>query len=133
MSKSIEPQVPAGIERVRAEFESWRAQKRRGERIPETLWGAAARAAKQHGVYPVSRALGLEHTALKRRVGERKAAGRGRASGGAGFVEVPRGPVEAKAGCVIELEKGNGARMRICVEEAAAVDWVRIKEAFLGA
>jgi hypothetical protein len=65
MSKSSEPHVPAGIERVRAEFEAWPGQRRRGERIPETLWGAATRAAKQRGVYPVSRALGLEHAALK--------------------------------------------------------------------
>jgi hypothetical protein len=36
-------------------------------------------------------------------------------------------------GCIIELEKGNGARMRICVREGASVDWSRMKEAFLGA
>jgi hypothetical protein len=35
--------------------------------------------------------------------------------------------------CVVELEKGNGTRMRICVREAVAVDWGKLKEAFLGA
>jgi hypothetical protein len=35
--------------------------------------------------------------------------------------------------CVVELEKGNGVRMRICVREAVAVDWGKLKEAFLGA
>jgi hypothetical protein len=34
---------------------------------------------------------------------------------------------------VIELEKGNGTRMRISVGDAATVDWGRMKEAFLGA
>jgi hypothetical protein len=75
----------------------------------------------------------LEHATLKRRVGERKDVAQGPGSQGGGFVEVPRGAVEAGVGCVIELEKGNGTRMRICVEEAATVDWSRIKEAFLGA
>jgi hypothetical protein len=36
-------------------------------------------------------------------------------------------------GCIVELEKGNGTRMRICVHDGAAVDWSRMKEAFLGA
>ena len=35
--------------------------------------------------------------------------------------------------CVVELEKGNGTRMRICVREPAGVDWGKLKEAFLGA
>jgi len=35
--------------------------------------------------------------------------------------------------CVVELEKGNGTRMRICVRDAAGVDWGKLKEAFLGA
>jgi hypothetical protein len=34
---------------------------------------------------------------------------------------------------VVELEKGNGARLRICVGTAATVDWGQVKEAFLGA
>jgi hypothetical protein len=34
---------------------------------------------------------------------------------------------------MVELEKGNGTRMRICVRDRATVDWCRLKEAFLGA
>jgi hypothetical protein len=49
------------------------------------------------------------------------------------FVEVkPSAPSEDLA-CVIELEKGGGTRMRICVKSEGSVDWCRIKEAFLGA
>jgi hypothetical protein len=33
----------------------------------------------------------------------------------------------------VELEKGNGTRMRIFVRDGATVDWCRMKEAFLGA
>ena len=35
--------------------------------------------------------------------------------------------------CIVELEKGNGVRMRVCVRETLAVDWGKLKEAFLGA
>jgi hypothetical protein len=48
------------------------------------------------------------------------------------FVELLGAGVGAGPGCVVELEKGNGTRMRICVGDAAAIDWARMKEAFLG-
>ena len=80
---------------------------------------------------PVSKALGLDYNGLKRRAGvcatRRPARFRPR------FVEVDARPMEAELGCVVELEKGNGARMRICVGRVTAVDWGKVKEAFLGA
>jgi len=69
---------------------------------------------------------------LKRRVAQANAnrdAGRGEAV----FVELEGGRVETGAACVVELEKGNGTRMRICVRAGATVDWCRMKEAFLEA
>jgi len=125
-----EKQLPAAIERVRTQFEEWRAHKgKRGDRIPERLWSAAAEASQRHGVYAVSRALRLEHSALRRRVAN---AG-GLRTEAAAFIELADLPAAGSVGCIIELEKGNGARMRICVHDGAAVDWSRMKEAFLGA
>jgi hypothetical protein len=49
------------------------------------------------------------------------------------FVEVNPQPMDAELGCVVELQKGNGACLRICVGTATAVDWGKVKEAFLGA
>jgi hypothetical protein len=49
------------------------------------------------------------------------------------FVELD-GPAAAEGlACLVELEKGNGTRMRICVRDPVAVDWSKLKEAFLGA
>jgi hypothetical protein len=48
------------------------------------------------------------------------------------FVEVDALKREATR-CVVELEKGNGAKLRVCVRDAATVDWCCVKEAFLGA
>ncbi len=124
-----EKQLPADIERVRDHFEQWRSQRRRGERIPSRLWEEAAEAASRHGVHAVSQTLRLNYSALKRRV---ESAGGGRTEAAA-FVELNDMLAAERAGCVVELEKGNGTRMRICVRDAAAVDWFRMKEAFLGA
>ena len=118
---------------LRAQFDAWRGRRRRGARIPEELWRAAAGAAHEHGVHAVSRALGLDYGQLKRRAGglvQRRPVTE-RASGL--FVEVERPAAEPALACVVELEKSNGTRMRICVREAATVDWGRMKEAFLGA
>jgi len=122
-----ERQLPVAIERVRSQFEEWRAHKKGRDRIPERLWAAASKAARRHGVHAVSRAVRIEHTALRRRV---------EGSGGGmddapQFIEMDN--AAGSIGCIVELEKGNGTRMRICVRDGAAVDWSRMKEAFLGA
>ena len=124
--------VPVGLEQVRAELEAWRGQRRKGDRIPEGVWRRAARAVGTHGLNAVSRALRLDYYQLKR------CAGRGEAqrAGSPVFVELSAGEgqrTEAGVACVVELEKGNGTRLRICVRDAATVDWGKVKEAFLGA
>ena len=122
-------ELPAELARVRHGLTEWREQRRGRERIPEALWGEAARAAREYGVNRVSQALGLEYCQLKRRAG----AGRADKEGLPVFVELKHAQTEAGLTCVVELEKGNGARMRICVREATVVDWGKLKEAFLGA
>jgi len=80
---------------------------------------------------PVSKALGLDYNGLKRRVGA--CATRRPSRPRPLFVEVNPQPMETELGCVVELQKGNGARLRISVGTATAVDWGKVKEAFLGA
>ncbi len=124
-----EKQLPEAIERVQSQFAQWRAHKRPRDRIPEGLWRAAVEAAQRHGVHAVSRAVRLEHAALSRRVADR-AGGEAEAFA---FMEWADMPSAAGGGCVIEMEKSNGTRLRICVHDGAAIDWARMKEAFLGA
>jgi len=129
-------ELPAELKKVRGELEEWRGQRRKGQRIPEELWGAAVRAVGRHGLNRVSRALGLDYYHLKKRSGQGKKK-RSRAERSEHvFVEVASAATEVaepNTECVVELEKGNGVRMRICVRDAATVDWGRMKEAFLGA
>jgi hypothetical protein len=123
----------AGLARVRAEFAAWRQGRQGAERIPDALWAEAVQAARVHGVNCVSRALGLDYNHLKRRAGS-DAMGRGRARHSAPtFVELETARSAETLACIVELEKGNGTRMRICVRDTVAVDWGKLKEAFLGA
>lgn len=130
-----ENEVTTGLESLRTNLEGWRGQRRKGGRIPDGLWRQAVEAVRRYGLNPVSRALRLDYYQLKRRAAEEEARRAGRAE----FVELRQtrpveepGP-EAGLACVVELEKGNGTRMRICVRDAVAVDWGKLKEAFLGA
>jgi len=49
------------------------------------------------------------------------------------FIELEAARSTGAASCVVELEKGNGAKLRVSVGDAATIDWCRLKEAFLGA
>jgi len=127
--------VPVVLERVRADLDAWRGRRRKGDRIPEEVWRRAAGAVRQYGLNTVSRALRLDYYQLKRR------AGGGPAARPPSPLFVELSDAGAAAGqrtdtglaCVVEMEKGNGTRMRVCVREAGAVDWGKLKEAFLGA
>ena len=133
MDAKKETELPGELKKVRRELDEWRGQRVKGQRIPEELWGAAVRAVGRHGLNRVSRALGLDYYHLKKRSGLSKET-RSRAEGEPVFVEVANAATEvSELACVVELEKGNGVRMRICVQDAATVDWGRMKEAFLGA
>jgi hypothetical protein len=125
--------LPAELEQVRGQLERWRGQKRNGQRIPEPLWSAAVRAVRHHGVNRVSRALGLDYYHLKRRAGLCKQNAEVTEGTEGLFVELEGPRAERGVSCVVELEKGNGAKLRVCVGDAATVDWCRVKEAFLGA
>jgi hypothetical protein len=121
------------LEQVRGALAEWRSTPGTGQRIPDALWRKAVRAAKRHGLNPVSKALGLDYNCLKKHAAESGRIGKRPVDPAPAFVEVkPASPPEDLA-CVIEMEKGGGTRMRICVKSAGFVDWCRIKEAFLGA
>ena len=119
--------VPAEVDGIREQLQEWRGKRRHGHRIPEELWAAAVAAARRHGLNRVSQTLKLDYYQLKRRCGQK-----GEAASEGVFVELESAKAEG-ARCLVELEKGNGAKLRVCVDDAAAVDWCRVKEAFLGA
>ena len=136
MGAKRETELPLDMKKVQEKLEEWRRQRRHGQRIPEEVWGAAIQAACRHGLNRVSRALGLDYYYLKKRFEQGRKKGLYADIREAVFVELENAaPEESESNpaCVVELEKGNGVRMRISVRDAATVDWSRMKEAFLGA
>jgi hypothetical protein len=117
--------------RLEASFEKWRQKRRGKERIPEALWLEAASVARGHGIYQVSRRLGLDYNALKRRTEESNL--RSPRQNSAEFVEIDMKDASMMNGCLIELARGGGERMTIRLPRAAPADiqawmttfWVR--------
>ncbi len=66
----IDPWRPAQVftlEQARDQFDAWRSRPHRAKRIPAELWDAAVRLCGEHSVCRVSRSLGLDHKAPRRR------------------------------------------------------------------
>ncbi len=108
---------------VLRQFKDWRRSRRRGTRIPEALWRAAAEAGREHGVSKTSQALRLDYYALKERVElapEKRSTAK--PSSEIKFLEIPLGAPSERPECILELEDGQGARLRVELQGSALAE-----------
>ncbi len=96
---------------LRRRFASWRQKRLKRSRIPEDLWKAAIKAARKHGVWRTAQRLGVDYYSLKARL-KRKPA-RARDNGAVEFVELPGKLSSAGPVSVVELQDGDGHRLRV--------------------
>lgn len=130
MKRTPTRSLPGAVSDLRQRLDSWRKGRTKLGPIPPPLWSEAAALARVQGVHPVARSLGLDYNALKRHVG----AGSITASAAppvapAAFVElalVPSSPLPAE--CTVELERRDGARMKIKL--ARSEDLLALAESF---
>lgn len=121
--------VPETLELVRRRFEEWRRAPRSSgrRRIPEPLWRSAVTVAMQHGTFRTARALGLNYQTLKDRV---EATAQRREGVGAAFVELVPPTFAGGPECIVELEDGEGAKMRIQLKGAEPPDLAVLARSF---
>ena len=100
------------LSEVRRQFERWRKRRRRGTRIPEDLWQAAAEVSREIGVSKTARALGLEYYALRERAELSEERGAGETLEERGFLEIPLSACSLPE-CVFEVEGTGGALLRV--------------------
>ena len=112
MGQKVSHPVAPVLEEAQRRFASWRSTGRKGRRIPEELWQVATLAAKELGVNPVSRAIGLDYTRLKRRVARSDGVSPQTKTSpttiGPTFVELAMDTVTRIAECVVEFEGARG-------------------------
>ena len=125
MSKAINPEAIAQLQRQLDEFRSTRP---RGRKLPESVWQAAVELAREHGVYSVAHPLRLDYMGLKKRLGG--VTHRRRKARKPAFVELI-GPNRAQLEeCVIDFESSGGNKMRIQWKTAAPPDWASLLRAW---
>jgi hypothetical protein len=122
-SKSALP-VPDPILQLQRQLDQFRSTQPHRTRLPETLWQAAVELAREHGLHPVARPLGLDYMGLKRRLAGVSVAGK-KATAPA-FVELIAAHPATMAECVIEFESSVGSKMRIQWKGSSTPDWASL-------
>lgn len=108
----VQPTTKLTLEEVHKRFETWRKGKQPRSRIPETLWSAAVEDCSVHSVNRVCRALGLNHTELKRRVAESEGSADRRGCVD-GFVELSAGFGAPPVLYGVEMESATGGKLKM--------------------
>src|ERR1700676_3131215 len=102
-------QLPKDLLRARSRFQACRRWRPAGGRIPQPLWALAVRLVSRQSVRRTAAVLGLDYYRLKKQA--EVAADQPRSSSPA-FVELPS-PVVVGKQCLVELDNGTGASLRV--------------------
>ena len=109
-----QPSTKLTLEEACNRFETWRKGKKRGSRIPKSLWAAAVTVCADHTVCQVSKALRLDYSELKRRVAATTRMGADhQVVSGAEFVEVCLGAEDPAGLCSVEMENAAGGKLKM--------------------
>jgi hypothetical protein len=110
------------LDELRVAFARWRRAKRHvREAVPEELLVRARRAAEQHGVKAVVRAIQVERSRLFRDHG-RDGAAPAPPPGRPAFSRLALSPPVVGAQPIAELETATGLKLRVFVESRAMVE-----------
>ena len=126
--------LPSDLARGRNRFQAWREQRKGRGRIPHALWALAVQLAKGHGVSRTAAVLGLDYDRLKKRaevVTSESQITREAPSSPPAFVELPA-PVLVGKQCLVELDNGAGATMRVHLVGYDAADLEALARSFWG-
>lgn len=119
---------------LRERVQHWRGNRPKGGAMPEELWATAAALAQVHGVYAVSREVGLSYESLRRRSGQREGQAPEAATADGGFVEVRATQIlgsSPTAGPLVEVWEGSGAHLVVRLSVPDRVDVAEVVRAFL--
>jgi hypothetical protein len=130
------------VEQLRRRFAEFRSTHAVRSRLPEELWGAAAKLARRDGIEATAQALDVDRPSLQKwtnRYEPRAGAtprnpGRQRQSkrepAAATFVELLAGNTGATASCLVEVESPRGAKLRLELKAIPTSELAELIRAF---
>jgi len=127
MGETVQSDFLAALWRAQRKIEQWRERHRPRARIPEELWREAAELACAYGINRTAKALRLGYYSLKKRVAAVARSGERAPE----FVEIlPGGMPAPRPECLIEVEDGRGAKMRIRLQGGDLPDVAALTRVF---
>mgnify|MGYP001552079715 CR=1 FL=1 len=123
--------IESRLENAKSSFHNWRTTRTKKTRIPEALWKEAVALYPEYTLGKISSALRLSHTDLKKRIKLSEQDPASDAERVPAFIEVgfPTEPATVSE-CVVEMEDGNGAKMRMCFKGKTDFDLLELGRAF---
>lgn len=118
------------IDQVKKQFDGWRQNHRRGQRIPASLWMAAVDLASTHGVERIARELQVDCDRLAKRLPGGMKAREEAPRAESGFIELLTPKIVGMSECVVELSNARGATMRVQFSGGDMAGLVGLMQAF---
>lgn len=146
MGRHLREALPAEIHETRARLDAWRKTRKRGMPYPAEIWSEAMEWARRFGINPVSKALGLSFTDLRKRMEKGHEIRQVPKALEPTFVELSldpgaglRGPGESAEFCpgftegpIVEVARPDGARLVMRWPAGASMDAGSLVASFLG-
>ena len=122
--------LPAALERAAGRFDKWRKSRRKGEKIPDELWGLAAKLGGKYGLNKTAARLRLDYYDLKRRIETTVPPVKRSSARAPTFIEVIPETPSVGHKCIVEFERPGGSKMRIHFESADAAELAALGKLF---
>jgi hypothetical protein len=126
---TVTPTVSADIEQVRRRLQEWRCSRKHGARIPEALWISAVKLAKKYPPARIAHELGLDYNGLKQRLSTASSEVAAQPT----FIELAPLKPAYHCECTIAIEDRRGAKMKLELKGASAVDVAAVSRALWSA
>ena len=124
--------VSSELNKVKSAFEAWRSIKTKGSRIPQDLWEQAIALYPNYSIGQIAITLSLNYTDLKKRV-ENKTGEHSSFLNDTvpAFMEFDLSSACSPISeCVVEMEDGSGAKMRMCFRGKTDFDLLELGKSF---
>ncbi len=112
---------------VKLQFKTWRKTRKQKSRIPDELWTAAVSLSDRYSIHCISKALHVNHTALRDRVSSYKTNKNQHTH--SCFIELPP-PQSPVFECLVEMENRFGDKMRMNFSGGVGLDLWALSQNF---
>lgn len=130
--ESLSDTAPNSLSKVTERFAAWRNAPKRSKKIPEDLWQAAVELSNEYSINQISKALRLSYTDLKKRVKmvSKENLPTVKPQPRTKFIELGIESGSSAPECIIEMEDGSGAKMRIHLHGKTDLDLYELSRVF---